>query len=533
MSGKKDNIRSVLIFLALLALGLGGGLGGLHWLGVRAEASDGLVSAKGPPPLAMPPSGAYVQGGRPTTTGPARDVFLVVLPDFVIALDRWGRDVASDPSAIREDLQEPRGAVLASAHKAGMPLQAIERLQTLLDACLVAAISEGEDLDSATDDVVKRTLSLNDALATAGLGFFVDAEVLSHGNGTSVLLFSFEVHRVVLYRSQGHDVRTLRIRRLDNLNWTYSLLGFTAPQRRDAVVLDNKVEEHLLELLPILSLDTRIDPFDLVLKDTYAPWYTETRNRASAVVAEELGKAGPDVAELGALIAERHEIYREWNVRLESRRASIAVPKRLEVTWDYRQQMEGLATHAAMDKLDAIQKKLGEKKMQQAFALAQDHLAQSVERHETQHRLDLAKLYTLPMPEELSRYVGELPKGYRGEGGLASSALAETSAYLSELARDPLTPRTNLTLLARYLLNRRAWGMGESYAALVIFGGLAHELAVVHEPLVSGRSINRSAVAGLYMAFTDLDSDALQDASMMLWARLFKTELPELELVAR
>ncbi len=533
MSGKKGNIRSALIFLVLLGLGLGGGLGGLHWLGVRAEASGAPASIEGPPPLATPASGAYVQGGRPTTTGPAREVFLVTLPDFVIALDRWGRDVASDPSTIRDDLQEPRGAVLAGAHKAGIPLQAIERLEALLDACLVTAISDGEELDAAADDVMKRTLSLNDALATAGLGFFVDTEVLSHGNGTSVLLFSFEVHRVVLYRSQGHDVRTLRIRRLDNLNWTYSLLGFTAPQRRDAVVLDNKVDEHLLELLPIISQDTRIDPFDLVLKDTYAPWYTETRNRASAVVAEELGKAGPDVTELGALIAERQKIYREWNVRLESRRASIAVPKRLEVTWDYRQQMEGLATHAAMDRLDSIQKKLGAKKMQQAFALAQDHLAQSVERHETQHRLDLAKLYTLPMPEELAHYVGELPEGYRGEGGLASSALAETSAYLSELARDPLTPRTNLTLLARYLLSRRAWGMGESYAALVIFGGLADELGLDHAPLVSGRSINRTVVAALYMALTELDSDTLQDASMTLWARLFKTDLPVLELVAR
>ena len=440
---------------------------------------------------------------------------------------------ASVPSELRDDLKEARGAVVQSAHKAGMPLPATERLEALLEACFVAAVADDADLDAAADDMVKRTLALNDALATAGLGFFVDAEMMSSGRGRSVLLFTFEVHRVVLYRSQGHDVRTLRVRRLDKLNWSYSLLGFTSPQRRDAVVLDNKVDAHLLTLLPLLSEHVLLDPFELELKDTYAPWYSEARKRATTVVAAELGKAGPDVAKLGDLIGRRHEIFRDWNVRLDARGMSIDYPKTLKVTWEYRRQMEGLATHAAMDELDAIQKELQSDDMQQAFANAQDHFAQSVERHETQHRLDLAELYPLPMPDELAYYVGELPEGYLGKGGLASSAVAEMSAYLSELARDPLTPRTNLTLLARYLLNRGAWGMGESYAALVIFAGLADELHIDYAPLVVGRSIDRAVVAQLYMALTDLDSDTLQDASMTLWARLFKTDLPVLELVAR
>ncbi len=527
----KGGTKSGWIFLALLVLVLGGGLLGMQWLGDRDGDKSGPIAK--PPRLETPPTGAYLQGGRPTNDGPARDIFFKTLPQFVIALDAWGRDSSRDPSQIRTDLQEERGAVMLSAHNAGIPLQAAERLEGLLDACMAAAVADETELDDAADTMLKRTLALNDALATAGLGFFVDAEMLTRGRGRSVLLFTFEVHRVVLYRSGGHDVRTLRVRRLDNLNWTYSLLGFTAPQRRDAVVLDNKVDEHLLELLPLLSDEVQLDPFALPLEDTYADWYTAARKRATSVVAAELGKAGPDVAELASLIAQRHAIYDDWNERLKSRQMSIDPPDSLEVTWDYRQQMEGLATHSAMDQLDKIQSKLKGKKMQRAFALAQDHFAQSVERHETQHRLDLAELYKLPMPEELAAYVGELPDGYRGQSGLASSAVAEMSAYLSELARDPLTPRTNLTLLARYLLNRGAWGMGESYAALVIFEGLAAELGMDHPPLVVGRSIDRDVVAKLFMAFTDLDSDALQDASMTLWARYFETDLPVLELVAR
>tara|TARA_R110002073_G_scaffold140253_6_gene290743 strand:+ start:4765 stop:6390 length:1626 start_codon:yes stop_codon:yes gene_type:complete len=527
--------KSGWIFLVLLVLILGGGLLGMQWLGNRGDKSTAAMAK--PPRLETPPTGAYLEGGRPTIDGPARDVFFEALPAFVIALDRWGRDSASDPSQIRTDLQAERGAVMSGAHKAGMPEQATERLEALLEACLTAAIAdedEDEDeLDDAADAMQQRTLSLNDALATAGLGFFVDAQVLAGGGSRSVLLFTFEVHRVVLYRSGGHDVRTLRLRRLDNLNWTYSSLGFTSPQRRDAVVLDNKVEEHLLKLLPLLSDEVQLDPFNLPLEDTYTDWHTLTRNRAISVVAAELGKAGPNVVELATLIAQRHAIYDDWNERLESRNMSIKRPKGLDVTWDYRRQMNGLVTHSAMDKLDSIQSALTSKKMRQAFALTQDHFSQSVERHEAQHRLDLAELYKLPMPEELAAYVGELPDGYRGEGGMASRALAEMSAYLSELARDPLTPRTNLTLLARYLLNRDMWGMGESYAALVIFEGLAAELGLDHTPLVVRRQIDRAVVAQLFMAFTDLDPDTLQDASMMLWARYFETDLPVLELVAR
>jgi hypothetical protein len=422
---------------------------------------------------------------------------------------------------------------MSSAHKAGLTDQATERLEALLDACLAAAVADEDELDDAADTMMKRTLALNDALATAGLGFFVDASLKTQRGSRSVLLFTFEVHRVVLYRSGGHDVRTLRLRRLDNLNWTYSLLGFTSPQRRDAIVLDHKVEKHLLELLPLLSDEVQLDPFALPLEDTYTDWYTPVRKRATSVVAAELSKAGPDVMELATLIAKRHAIYDDWNERLESRQMSIDHPASLEVTWDYRRQMEGLTTHSAMDKLDKIQSGLASKKMQQAFALALNHFAESVERHETQHRLDLADLYKLPMPQELAAYVGELPDGYLGQGGLASSALAEMSAYLSELARDPLTPRTNLTLLAAYLLDRRAWGMGESYAALVIFEGLAAELGMDHAPLVAGRRIDRDVIAKLFMAFTDLDPDTLQDASMTLWARYFETDLPVLELVAR
>jgi hypothetical protein len=137
------------------------------------------------------------------------------------------------------------------------------------------------------------------------------------------------------------------------------------------------------------------------------------------------------------------------------------------------------------------------------------------------------------MPAALAEYVGDLPDGFRGGDDQASHALAEMSAYLSELARDPLTPKLNLTLLVGYLLDKGAWGMGESYAALVILAGLADELAIEHGDLVVGRSIDREVVAAIYRQMVEVDTRTFQKAAAKLWAQSFQTELPVLELIAR
>ena len=107
------------------------------------------------------------------------------------------------------------------------------------------------------------------------------------------------------------------------------------------------------------------------------------------------------------------------------------------------------------------------------------------------------------------------------------------SAYLSELARDPLTPKVNLTLLMHYLLSKPAWGMSESYAALVIVEGLADELGIKHGEFAIGRSINRATIAEVYEAMCSIDNDTFRAAAKTLWERSFETDLPVLELIAR
>ncbi len=522
------------VFLLLLGAATLLGLGGLYWIGEKNN-SQAETDFDTPLPPRASATGAFASGGKPQVSGPARDVFENALPDFVIALDRWGRNPEQQSGSISDDLRDARAAVVGAFRKAELSSELLADFETLIDSCMKTAEVPDKELDDAADAMMKATLTLNDAIATAGLGFFVDADILSHRSGTrSVLLFSFEIERVVLYRSGGHDVRTLLVRRLDNLNWTYSLLGFTSPKRRDAVVIANKLDEHLMDLLPALSKEIRMDPFHLSVKDSETAWFNPLRRLATEIIREELGGAGDeDLQRLGDLLARRVEIYQEWNELLEARRMSIDPPSQLKIEWKYRREMEGLVTHKAMDELDEIQNALAKPAIRLAYQNVHDHFAQSVERHEAQHRLDYAKLYTLPMPDALAEYVGDLPDGLAGQGTLAASALAEMSAYLSELARDPLTPKLNLTLLVRYLLDKGAWGMGESYAALVIVEGLADELGIEHEDFVIRRSINRDTIAEVYKQLCEVESDRFQDAAILLWARSFETELPVLELIAR
>ncbi len=161
-----------------------------------------------------------------------------------------------------------------------------------------------------------------------------------------------------------------------------------------------------------------------------------------------------------------------------------------------------------------------------------DALASSVERHEVQHRLDALASGPPPMPRELEALVGPLEDAGK-EVPLAAAARAELSAYLAELARDPRTPRVGLTLIARFLFDRSMHGAAECYAALVIVQGLAARLGVPGgDALLTGRTVDRRAVATVWLALAALPPERLRAAARAQWEALFGAPLPELRLVA-
>jgi hypothetical protein len=184
--------------------------------------------------------------------------------------------------------------------------------------------------------------------------------------------------------------------------------------------------------------------------------------------------------------------------------------------------------HAEIAALRGVDEALGDEDRGRMFAALAGALGTSVERHEVQHRLDAAAPKV--MPDLLARHVGPLEKDGH-ERRHAATSRAELSAYLAELARDDRTAGVGLTMIARFLFDRHMHGTAESYAALVILEGLSEDLGGSQRPMLVSGTIDRRAVADVYLALEAWPRDRLRDSAKKLWEKLFEAPLPVLRVV--
>lgn len=506
---------------------------------LSARCADGGGAASGDEAEDGPaPAGAFARGGQPGYGDqPVRRLFAEAIPDYAIALDAWARAAGDERASAAASLAEARAAVLSSPARAALPARAAEALAEVVRSARAAAEASEARASAATDDLWRAVRELNDELAAADLGYFVDTDVLSYSRERRrvVLIFTFLVEQVSLYEVGGTRARALRLRRLDTLNWTYRLLGFTAAGRRDAVVLLDKVDERLLRgLVPALSPGFVADPWALEPEARSSAWFPAVAGRASEIVREDLAKVvGSAPAErLGRLVARRLEIFRAWDRALEARGATIDPPATLTLTWDPGPRLAGIATAAELEDLQAIEKELAAPESAQVFAALRDPLLASIERHEIQHWVDEHGPDEHPYPDALRELIGDARDRDGRPRALAEQSRAELSAYLAELARDRVTGRLGLALLVGFLVDERMSGTAECYAALIILTELARELGVpAPGALIRNRRVDRERAIELYLRLAAASPEALRAASRRAWERLFERSLPALERV--
>lgn len=504
---------------------------------------------------APPPRGAFATGGRLSPGNPAvTRAFAEELPDYLVRLDRMAKARESSAPAAElakaeAALDEARRRVLDPEVQRGLGAGAAARLEQLLTAAREASLGlPGQPAAASSERLMEATGVFDDELAAAGLGYFVDGDVITDTrNGQRlVILYSFTVESVSLFTSAGVPVRALDLRRLDHLNWSHTLLGFTRPHLREALVLLDQVDEQLVTyILPGLGAGAGIELFDedeegeagaQRASSPAAPARAAVEKRAGELVRSDYG-ATPDLdtgmaEKMGRLLSRRQALVLGWQKVLAARRIVLQAPTRLRLDGDYVSSLDGMVPRAELAELVAIDDELGDAAFLNAYARLRDVLVDSVERHEVQHRLDYGRASGLPMPRVLETYVGPAPP-HGGEAfRFPAQARAELSAYLAELSRDERTTRVNLTMIARYLFRERSQGIAECYAALVIFEGLAAELSLPAEtPFVRAGQIKRDAVADLYLALTALPPGDLRAAAGRLWEKLFASKLPEIHLV--
>jgi hypothetical protein len=492
---------------------------------------------------APPPRGAFAGGGKPAVMSPAVSRALGEdLPDYLIALDQWSRARRENALAPRlaplaASVDIARAKLLAPPVRAALGEGAAARFEELLTATREVGSSAAPR--PANDPMLLATGAFDDELAAAGLGYFVDGDVITdlRTGHRLVIIYAFTVESVSLFTSNGATVRALDLRRLDHLNWSQALLGFTRPHLREALVLLDQVDEQLCTyVLPGLGKAARIALFDPADESVSPATRDAVEIRAGELTRSEYSGApglDPGRAErLGALLTRRRELFEGFEKRVSARGLVLVTPSKLRLDKDYEAALAGAVPRGELDDLHALDEEVGEKPFLETYARLRDVLVDSVERHEAQHRLDYARPDPLPMPKPLEALVG--PAGEGESRRFPFQTRAELSAYLAELSRDERTTRVNLTMIARFLFSKQMQGMAECYSAVVIFEGLAEELGIPRTgKLVSGGNISRERAAEIYLALTALPKEALRAGAGRLWAKLFEGPLPELVPAAR
>lgn len=476
----------------------------------------------------MPESrGAWTEGGRPERGDDAtRELFERGLPRYVTALDAFRVARGQGGAASAADLDHRRARLAEDAAEA-LGRDGASFFTAVLDQSRQVVESGG-----AADSHLRSVDALNAAIASRGLAYYVDAEVLTETRTGQhrVYLSTFTVERVRYYRVADTRVRALRLKRLDHLNFARAVLGFTRPQVSDGLVLLGRVEGYLVNtILPGLAEGARMP---LVDEGSRArAWARHAEIIAALDARRELeARLGASGRALADIFARRQRVFDAWEEQLGPQGIRVARPPRFDFDVDDYARLEPRVPREQWRELSGVARESRSDETRAAYRAFEEAFVASVERHEVQHRLDYAA-GTLEgaMPPELEALVGPLASPLGGSNRRARRALAELSAYLSELARGPSIVRTNLALFAQHVLNQRAWGSPECYAALVVFEGLADRLGVTHSELIVGGHIDREAFVDLYAALRDRP-DAIPDAASDLWAHLFGHPLPTLVL---
>ncbi len=477
---------------------------------------------------------AWREGGRPREgSAEVRAFFAEALPDWLIELDRFRRARGEGP------VQE--GAALQRLGQESELLLGRSRVLFGADftSFLHAVTDQGRELIAsdeppAADSHIRSVDAFNAAIADRGLAYYVDAEVLTSRRGRApnrLVLSTYEVRRVRFYDGPEGPVRVLRLRRLDTLNHGRQVLGFTREQVRDALVLESRIETYMVDfVLPSLGAEGRMELVDRETVRGDQGWI-DALEEAAAEDARALasGRVGDRAEALGEVLGRRRRLIEGWQERFAGDLV-IVPPRGFDLDLDRYRAVRRRLTSAEWRELEAVADDLEDDDLRAVYGDLEDAFADSVERHEAQHRLDFASGTLQGAAPLLDERLGAVRREDGNRDSRAWHRRAELSAYLSEIARSPELAKVNLALIGRHLYLAWAWGSPESTGTVLIFEGLARRLGIEHEPLVVARRVQRPALAELHLRLRERSGEQLSEAARALWAELFGAPLPPLAL---
>ncbi|MGE3633385.1 MAG: hypothetical protein AB7P00_26025, partial [Sandaracinaceae bacterium] len=516
---------------APVALGVGASL----VIGIAVAASVGGYLATHRPPPTPPAADPTERRSLEEILGmedesdahPLRDLFRHGLPDYVVALDRRS---AGHERPAPDDVVSRRAAVLERLD--GTTIQ--EPMRGVL------AAAEGfVDREDGQDDAnwLNQLVLLHDALEREEVPFFVDAVLRTSYRGRRRLLMSsWDVHARRTFRSGELTIRALEIARLDNLDFESSLLGYTRPESRYALIVRDEIEQFLVEdVLPsVHALEDSVivrgyeDETGIGWVTEFEGWaHDDLRRESEAIVSAAM----PNDLPLNHLAA---AVVRRRNAVAALSSALPGVRLREPSAWVYDVEhvagLAGQAARPAVAELREAERAVHAEDTTRAYEILLDARAASVAEHEAQHRLDYESDRLVTVPQVLARYTGDTEELER-VNRWAERANAELSAYLAQIARRSSLAWTSFIHVASFLMSRPSWRMPEAYAAAALIESLADDAGIAHVDLIRDRTVNRAEVTRIYGALRSRSAEDLSALAARTWSRLYATDLPPLALV--
>jgi hypothetical protein len=494
----------ILTLVSVLALAALVG-GGVFYVQRALERPSRTYARKLPPPSAE----AFKQGGVPLRDAAIDKLLTVELTKLVVEGGR-ARDGMNSLDSVLGALHAPDALL-----KYGVPVtKAWDNMLAVFDRSVQAARKQITQRDYDTLAEAGRDISRE--LQGAGLGYVIEGRF----KGGFPYLQAYRVEEVTFVTTNGSPRRVLSLRRLDKLNTAYAVLGMHSEDLDPVLHLERIDENVATDVMPVLAEGVAYPLGDL-------EWViTEPGKSLAAKVGDvvrreykaALGGDAKAVDEIAKLLGKRNDIVDEWRDHLLRKKIYFVRTENLFLPPNLIDQLEDVTPNYQRNRVREYEERLAAIEAPRIHARIHDLVAATVRRHEAQHGFDYDRDTELRYPQVLQDFLGPPHDADGNPVAIVRSARAELSAYLSQVANDPVTPQATLWHLGGMLFHRDQRGTGEYYAGIVLFEGLARHLGATAEP---SRYVSRERLAPLALAIANASDDQLRAAAKALWSELY------------
>jgi hypothetical protein len=479
--------------------------GGIFYVQKSLEKPSRVYARKLPAPSAK----AFEQGGVPLRDAAIDKLLTERLTKLVVE----GGKARNGTSELDSEL----GALHAPAPllKHGVALtKAWDNLLAVFDHSVQAARTKITQRDY--DTLADAARDVSHELQAVGLGYVVEGRF----KGGYPYVQAYRVEEVRFVTTNGAPRRVLSLRRLDKLNTAYAVLGMHSEDLDPVLHLERIDENVATDVMPVLAegVSYPLGDREWLLTEPGKSLAAKIGDVVRREYKAALGADAKAVDEIAKLLGKRNDIVDEWRDHLLRKRIYFVRTENLFLPPDLLDQLEDVTPNYQRRRVRELEERLAEIEAPRIHARIHDLVAASVRRHEAQHGFDYDRDTELRYPQALQDFLG-LPHDDEGNPvAIVRSARAELSAYLSQVANDPVTPQATLWHLGGMLFHRDQRGTGEYYAGIVLFEGIARHLGVAAEP---SRYVSRERLAPMALAIANASPDQLRAAAKALWSELY------------